>query len=277
MNDDSDLNTPWFRDLYELFSEHAGPGLYDAVLSGWVEKAQIAVSDFADFKHMGPWNRKSDVAQFRMWNLYALSRVNDFLLLPFQQDETRKWTYAQVTIDEYIRFFGEIGFSPFDSQRFSSFSHEIVEVRPAEDDDAPIAIEQTLWPGFMFGEMLLSRSGVIVSGGARHVVREVAENSTLYFTHRRLRRGTNDMSMGWGHNSQWRTSFRRDYQCEGRWFYNIDGHLSLNQELPPGEVDRDDLTHSERIELCRNRSFLTAKKKHDDLYPFDDRYEEPAV
>ena len=157
--------------------------------------------------------------------------------------------WPPVSIEQYLRFFIDVGFTPVFSRRFSSFQNEIVRVLPSQDDAAPISVCEVLWPGLMYGDMLFSRSGVAVTGGTRHVLKDVAENSTLYFTYRRLTRKTNDLSMGWGSNSQWRTAFRRDYACQGRWFYNIDGKHSLNS-VSPSEEDRDNLTSDERIELC---------------------------
>jgi hypothetical protein len=281
MNTETNSTAPWFRELWEQVADHKAGDLYELVVSPWIEKARASVSEFAHFRQMARYDRKDEAFQFPIWNLYALSRVNDFLLLPFQGDETREWTGPQVTRDNYLRFFTEIGFRSFVAERFAPFRHEIVQVRRAEDDDAPIAVERTLWPGLMFGDMLFSRSGVVVSGGIKHVVKETAENSTLYFTYQRLDRKTNDLSMGWGHNSQWRTAFRRDYECAGRWFYNVDGKNSLSDAAAPaigGELGRmiaaENLTPRERIELCRNRCFVVTKKNGDDLWPFDDCHEE---
>jgi hypothetical protein len=131
------------------------------------------------------------------------------------------------------------------------------------------------WPGLKFGEMIFSRSGVRVTGGRCHVVKEVAENSTLYFTHRRLHRRTQDLSMGWGSNSQWRTDFRRDYEANGRRHYNSQGRNLLGEEASV-EQDRDGLTALERIELCQNRCFIRRRLEDTDLWPYDDRWEQGA-
>jgi hypothetical protein len=127
----------------------------------------------------------------------------------------------------------------------------------------------------MLGDMLFSRSGVEVIGGRKHVVKDIAEQSTLYFTSRRQHRKTNDLSMGWGSNSQWRTSFRRDYQVGRTWIYNADGKNLLNADAM-SEEDGDGLTKEERAELCKNRCFIVTSKQDQDLWPFDDRLEETA-
>src|SRR5262249_44186431 len=105
--------------------------------------------------------------------------------------------------------------------------------------------------------------------------KEIAEQSTLYFAYRRQHRKTNDLSMGWGSNSQWRTSIRRDYQSGRGWIYNVDGKNLLNASTIP-EDGRDGLAHEERVELCKNRCFLVTSKEDQDLWPFDDRLDESA-
>lgn len=163
-----------------------------------------------------------------------------------------------------------------ESHSFRDLFYEVnVQVHPADSDDEPIGGLETLWPGLMFGDMVFSRSGVKVLGGGRHVVKEVAESSTLYFAYHRRNRRTEDLSLGWGSNSQWRTSIRRDYECDGKRIYNLDGYRLLGVSPPPAESD-DDLTLAERIELCRHRCFVTTRKPHADRHPYNDRFEEPA-
>lgn len=209
-----------------------------------------------------------------MWNLYALSRVNDLLLMLFQGESTTR-SGARMTLSEYTEFFSKIGFTVFEADQFTPFHHEIVRVQQSNEENEPIGVLETIWPGIMFGDMVFSRSGVEVIGGTKHVVKEIAEKSTLYFSHRRSYRKTKDLSMGWGSNSQWRTSFRRDYLSDGNRVYNADGKNLLNS-TPISEPDRDGLTLAERVELCRNRCFVVTSRQDEDLWPFYDRFEKPA-
>jgi hypothetical protein len=178
-------------------------------------------------------------------------------------------------LDEYEAFFAHIGFAVVAPGTFSPFHHEIVQIHQSNQDEKPINLLGYLWPGLMLGDMQFSRSGVEVIGGRKHVVKDIAEQSTLYFAFRRQHRKTNDLSMGWGSNSQWRTSLRRDYESSGRWIYNADGKNLLNAPAI-SEGDRDGLTHEERVELCKNRCFIITSKQDEDLWPFDDRLEEPV-
>jgi hypothetical protein len=97
---------------------------------------------------------------------------------------------------------------------------------------------------------------------------EVAEQSTLYFTHRRLYRKTMDLSVGWGSNSQWRTSFRRDYEHDGCFLYNVDGEIDLTSDSQFNK-DHIELPVLERIELCKNRCFIISMREDSDLWPYN--------
>lgn len=264
--------SPSFRELFDEIGEYRGHALFANVLAPWIDNARRAVSDCARFKSPIQLDRQDNDARLAMWNLYALSRVNDRLLVPFQPSDQPTHPEQQLRLQEYQEFFTRIGFTTFDSEHFTPFRHEIVQVHPADNDDEPIGSLKTYWPGLMFGNMIFSRSGVEVRGGSRHVVKEVAESSTLYFTYHRRRRKTEDLSLGWGHNSQWRTNFRRDYECDGKRIYNLDGRKLLGAS-PPSDGD-DDLTLPERIELCRHRCFVVTAKPDADRYPYNDRFEE---
>ena len=142
----------------------------------------------------------------------------------------------------------------------------------SQNDTGPVEILEHVWPGLMFGNLLFSRCGVRVQGGRDHIAKEIAECSTLYFTYRRLHRKTSDRSMGWGSNSQWRTSFRRDYEHDGYVLYNVDGEIDLTSD---SQFEKEDeLTVRQRIEHCKNRSFLITKKDDTDLWPIGYRYQE---
>jgi hypothetical protein len=265
---------PWFRELYDDILQYRGHTLFYDILNPWIEKAQPAVADLGRFETCSPYDRTDQAAQDAMWNLYALSRVNDLLLTSFQNGAAES-KIAPVSLDEYEAFFSQVGFTVVASGKFSPFHHEMVRVHQSREDEEAIGVLGHLWPGLMFGQMQFSRSGVEVIGGRKHVVKDIAEKSTLYFAYRRHHRKTNDLSMGWGSNSQWRTSLRRDYQSGNRWIYNADGKNLLNAPTIL-EKDRDGLTHEERVELCKYRCFIVTSKQDQDLWPFDDRLEEPA-
>ena len=123
---------------------------------------------------------------------------------------------------------------------------------------------------------MLCRAGVRVRGGRDHIKKEVAEKSTLYFTYSRKNRPVSDLSHGWGTNSQWRTSFRRDYVDESYFYYNVGEVMAESKPLDEGDRISPDgnLAPGERVELLKHRCFVLSEASHEDQWPYDDMYSE---
>lgn len=267
-------DVPWFRALYDEILAYKRHSLFHDVLVPWTERAQVAVADLARFQAPVLYDPKDEESQSSMWNLYALSRVNDLLLISFQSNDVEDRLPA-ISHYEYQSFFTGIGLTLADFGKFSPLHHEIVLVEQSADDNEPTQIYEQLWPELMLGQMVFSRAGVSVVGGRSHIIDEVAKQSTLYFSFRRAKRKTSDLSMGWGSNSQWRTNFRRDYQVGETCIYNADGINQLKANKS-SRLDEDGLTMAERIEHCRFRCFVVTRKPDHDLWPYDDRYDEAS-
>jgi hypothetical protein len=261
-----------YRELFDLIQGKDSRPLYRYVIAPWVEShvgEREWLRSFAS-RHGSPVPQ-ADLEG--LWRLYALSRVNETLLLGFQHGRAdgTDWPGPKISPDDYLRFAESLGLTVTASPSFSPFYHEIVEVEEARDEDQPVTVVATFWPCLMLGDLIFSRAGVHVSGGRRFIRKDVAESSTLYWAFRRKNRPYQDLSHGWGHNSQWRTSFRRDYRIAGKFHYNVDGKHDLGAPDPAAE-DRDGLTRGERVELLTNRCFVTTTKPHRDLWPYDDMY-----
>lgn len=126
----------------------------------------------------------------------------------------------------------------------------------------------------MLGSMLFSRAGVSVSGGRDVFNARIAETSSLFWAVRRKSRPHQDLSHGWGGNSQWRTDFRRDYRVDNKCFYNVDAQHDLSVARPTGPYpDSADypLSRDERVELLTHRCFVRTARPSDDLWPYDDK------
>jgi len=273
----SDDDKLWFGDLYHLVLDYDGENLLDDVLMGWLSDGEEIMRLLAPAKRLSATPEDKDEKQFILWDLYALSRISDFLLLAFQSNESNKWDGPSISSDQFLSFFEKLGFNRFEPRngdRFSPFHHEVVSVTISENPKEPISILQAQWPGLMYGEMLFARSGVKVKGGANFINKAVAETSTLYFAHRRLNRPTEDLSIGWGHNSQWRTDFRRDYELDGQLLFNVDGKTELSTNA--SYADLGTLSKEEQLELCVNRCFIKTEKPHADLWPYDKKLTIPA-
>jgi hypothetical protein len=206
------------------------------------------------------------------WTLYALSRVTDRLLLGHQPPAADPAEDLVTTGPEaYAAFVAALdGWWPADAA-YHPFLHEIVAVVPADDPDEPPTIVDTWWPGFLCGDLLMLRGGVTVRAGGRVLDPAVAARSPLYWTWLRRYRPTVDLSHGWGSNSQWRTSFRRDYLVAGACHYNVDGR-------GPRGGPEEELSQEELADLVRYRAGTTVDRGPD-AWPFDTRVvdESPAV
>lgn len=263
-------DVPWFRDLYYEILEYTGYSLGEDVLGPWVAKGFYAAEQLRCFQRYAPYDPCDSVAQAAMWNLYALGRVNDLLISAL--GDFSGLGRLSLDCDGYRDFFLKLGFTTMTVNRFSAFFHEVVEVQQTPAGDQPIERVAERWPCLMLGDLMFSRAGMIVASGRQHMVKPIAERSVLYFTSRRTHRSTQDLSHGWGSNSQWRTSYRRDYLGKDKLIYNADGKNLLHQAPYVGE--QDGLTWDERVELCRHRCFIVTAKADDDRWPYDDRYEE---
>jgi len=194
-----------------------------------------------------------------LWRLYAISRVCELLLTHLDA--------PLVPADEAHAFLRGLGLSPLPDLPFTPLLHEIVEVTE-DGDDAPIRLDgPALWDGWMAGPLVMMRAGVRVRGGRSHLRKDIAERSTLYWAWRRGHRPVQDLSRGWGSNSQWRTKFRRDYLVDGVARYNVDATSSQRGD--------EDLSEAEAAELIRHRCFIRCDRPDDDLWPYDAGLVEP--
>lgn len=257
------------RGLFEAFHEFEGGSLYGQLLAPWVDAnpdVRAWLTAFAT-RSGDPIPPASDK---EMWELYALSRVSQTLLLRFQSGRAdgTDWPGPQITLAEYTAFMVSLGFTVADVNQFSPFYHEIVAVEQHPDDIVPTTVSDVVWPCVMLGNMLFSRAGVRVTSGRRFIDKPVAETSVLYWAFWRKNRPYQDLSHGWGSNSQWRTTFRHDYRIADTLHFNVD-----EKPVPPED---DGLTPAERIELVTHRCFVTCEKPHNDLWPYDLWHNAPA-
>jgi len=266
--------TAYFRDLFNELNAYRGYAIYHDVFVPWIDRAREALEECRQFREPTPFDPRDESACMAMWNLYALNRVNDYLLMAFLPKGRWMKQHQRLNVFEYEAFFGEIGMTVVRSEEFAPFQHEIVRVHAADEPDEPIRLFEARWPALLFGRMLFSREGADVTGGRNFVNPEIAERSNLYWAFHRTNRPVRDLSNGWGSNSQWRTSIRRDFACEDRRIYNFDGNVLLNGDSISDDW-RDKLTHSERVELVRHRSFILSSSPDEGLFPWDYRYEEP--
>jgi hypothetical protein len=253
-----------FRAIHDFDSK---ANLFRELLRPWIDGEREWLTAFA--RQTSP---EEPIAVEDSWRLYALSRINQVLLLAFQHGTHDDWEGPALSLPDYLAFMTGLGCSVVDEPAYSPFFHEIIDVveadttRPRKDR---IGLARVDWPALMLGPMMFSRAGVAVSCTPGMLQPEISVSSTLYWAHRRKFRRTSDPANGWGSNSQWRTQFRRDYIVGDKLLFNADGDHDLNNRaLPPLE---DGLTRAERIELLTHGCFVNCAKPDDDLLPYDDR------
>jgi hypothetical protein len=190
-----------------------------------------------------------DPLQVVLWELSALSRVLELMILPYQP-ATAEPGYAGPLPepDAYPLFAAAIGLTRIAEDTFHPFFHEIVEVEQADDPDEPIHLLDEVWPGYLLGSLLVQRAGVRVRAGTAYAVAPVATRSRLHWAWWRRHRGTH----AFGGETSGRGSFRRDYRASDGLYYNVDAQpesMRSGRGEPP-------LSSAERLELLRHRCVL---------------------
>lgn len=257
------------RRLYRTLREYDSNRAFDDLIAPWLAEGREAYR--AQLEPLATFGRVASNpdrgTQYWLAIPYALSRVSDILLLDFQPEPDpeaeRPWAHTlhlvgeswpTVTREQYLDLFTALGMTPVTDTRFDPFLHEIVPVEQAEDPDTPISVTDLVWPGLMLGQLMFARAGVRVRAGAHHAQHGVADRSPLYATFLRRHRPTLDPSLGWGHNSQWDTDFRRDYRTDAAVYLNIDATGDIDTPTP-GDCEAL-LTATERRDLLRHRCLL---------------------
>jgi hypothetical protein len=254
-----------YRQLHDSILEYPGDALFDDVVRPWIRGAD-GERRWLDGLRGRPGAPVPAMATEELWRLYALSRVLQLLQLPLApRAADPAWTVAPVDRADYLRFADALGLEVAEHAGFHPFYHEVVTVDELGDPDAPPGVAEAYWPGHRLGPLLIARAGCRVAAGRRLLRKEVAEGSTLYWAYARNGRPVDDLSAGWGGNSQWRTSFRRDYALDARLHYNVDARPSRGG----GAAVDGDLGAGERAELLRHRCFITCPKPSDDRWPYD--------
>ncbi|MEJ3652027.1 hypothetical protein WEH80_03320 [Actinomycetes bacterium KLBMP 9759] len=226
-----------------------------------------------------------DEQLWRMTRMYALSRISDYLLesacpdglVPAGFGVTGGRRIDPGALSVHTEFLSGIGLTPFElGDSFSPFHHEMFAV-VTDDHAAAVTVEEVLWPGLWFGDLLFSRAGVRVRA-PRHLIDAAATTtSPLYFTFRRHPRRTKDPSYGGDADSQWGTRFPRFYSDAEGLHLNWDGRTDIGADPPesPDGITGPDAERSlpRRRELLLNRCFVRLPRPidHDRWCPFDGR------
>ncbi|MDC0721517.1 hypothetical protein [Nannocystis bainbridge] len=257
-----------YRELHQAMFDYEGSGLAEDVVLPWARAHAEERRWFAALAAVRATTVPAMAIEDR-WRLYAMGRICELLRLGFTRraGHDAGWQLS-VPAAAYAEFMAAFGFERVTQAEFHPFFHEVVTVAQAADEDAPPGVLAEAWPGHMLGPLLFARAGCHVAAGRRHLVKDIAEGSTLYWAYARNNRPVHDLSQGWGSNSQWRTALRRDYAIAGELHYNVDADPSR----PP---DEDGLAPADWRELVRHRCFVRCAERHDERFPYDRSHREP--
>src|SRR5215217_5742121 len=142
-----------YRLLYDLILDYEGSELYGDVVRPWLQSnggERLWLEDFA--KRRGEPVPAASVED--LWRLYALSRIVELLqlgLAPTDRKDVNGWNTQTIRHGEYVELMESLGMQRVGRSSFHPFFHEIVTVDPLEEADAPIAIVQEYWPGYLLG------------------------------------------------------------------------------------------------------------------------------
>jgi hypothetical protein len=277
-----------FRRFYDELLE-ANRGDERSVLHTWVTTVTELLDALRPLRHrespgvsLNGDDESTSWYREALYALYAVSRASDFLIefgCPAGRADpalgiTGGRTLNRDRLSAHEWFFDQVGLQRFArGGGFSPFHHEIFGVSADETVDT-VTVENILWPGFRFGDLLFCRAGVHVRAPSHLLDAAAATTSTLYFTNRRTPRRTSDLSHGWGSNSQWRTLFHRFYEDLGGLHLNWDGEIYLDEQFVPSDNDPGDrLSLQQRQQLLLHRCFVTHPMPPEewDQFPYDDR------
>lgn len=263
--------------LFHWMSDYKGAALWqDVFLDKWAELKNIRAK-YHELKERACLHKSwPPIHTEELYDLYSVSRLSDLMLCALPANNAEYDSGRHITLDNYIALFEHIGFTAVWPQQFHPFHCEIVEVEQREGDDVELLV--TLWPAIMLGNMMFSRAGVKVRAPEHLLKKKFADSTVLYWSYQRNFRRTEDLSQGWGHNSQWRTVFRRDFELPDRYAYNVDDGV-INLGAPFDFEECDDcmciMSVEHRIELLRYRCIVTGGCEGDgEHWPYHDHYEE---
>jgi hypothetical protein len=257
------------RDLHDVILSYEGNDLYKDVLAPWIRE-----NDYKNY--WDELNIVKGISQEDNWKLYAFSRVLDLLTLNFQPNngaDESSWLGPKISITEYLDFIGLLGLEIKYQKDFNPFYCEVIEAKAGNEN---FKIETCLFPAIKLKNVIVKRSGVIITVNPKDFNIALINSAKTYWTYRRKNRRYQDLSHGWGHNSQWRTEIRIDIESNDRFIYNEHGTSSLNdvtEELIE-KLRQQNLELDEAIELTKNRHFINCIKDDGDLFPYDFRFEE---
>ncbi|SFB95945.1 hypothetical protein [Pragia fontium] len=263
------------RDLFYNITNYQGDKIFNDELVPWLDANE---RDFSNFiKKVSNLtidvNNVAHISDETSWQLYALSRVLDCLTQCFQYKDRVAINSKEpfISQEQYISFAQRLGLSIKTPEVFNPFFYEIIR---AESGKPNFDILEICYPALMLDHLLINRGGVVISMSPSEYNIDLVNNAEIYWAYTRSHRASNDLSHGWGSNSQWRTGFRFDFECSNGFIYNSQGSVDLNltSDSTFQILQEDSLLLFEARELTMYRHFITSTRDDDDLFPYNYKF-----
>lgn len=262
------------RDLYNRILDYKGENILNELLIDWVED-----NDYRYYLTQSSTQLSNNINEIPIeisWELYAFSRVLDILTLGFQPNnnaDNSNWLGPKISVSDYVSFAEFLGLKVINKNYYHPFYWEIFEAIEGESD---FQIAETYFPPLMLDNLLIKRGGVEITLNLNNYDLDLVNNSTIFWTYRRKNRSYQDLSHGWGSNSQWRTSFRFDFEMEDSYLYNSEGkiNLSMPQNSDLKFLKEHNINLQEAIEVTVNRHLITSLKDETEIFPYEFRFSE---
>lgn len=220
------IQYPYYQ-LFHSIQEQKEESLSSELLENWVKENPEEIrwiKKLSSYSQEDWQNSSSD----ERCKIYALGRINELAL--FKLDQLKSSDSFTSSFETYLHFFEKLGLEIKKTNNFHPFFHEIVEAEESQIH-REITLKAVHYPILMIGNLLFSRARVSVLLPKGKYNLDCIKNSTLFWAYRRMNRKTEDLSSGWGSNSQWRTEMRIDLETEKQYFYNLKGgNIDLNKE-----------------------------------------------
>ena len=258
-----------FRELYHEIVEYNGKNIFTGIIKSWNKNNNSKY-------YLKYFDKGFILSDEDNWEYYALSRVLDILTLRFQPNKNAdfsEWIGTDISLEEYIEFIKLLGLEIIYPETYSSFNCEILEAKEGKNN---FEIIECMFPTVRLKGLIIKRSGVIISINPNDYDLNLINNAKIFWAYRRKNRKHEDLSDGWGSNSQWRTDFRFDIETENHYIYNFYGEYDLNQGTVEiiNKLKEMNLDVNEMIELLVNRHFIRCIKDENEIFPYSFKYSE---
>lgn len=280
------------ENLFKRIYDYRGSRIFEDILLPGADTVRARLQEMQSYARLSESPGTNGSGNRELYELYALSRVLDTVVLAFQAKPQKpiynanwkNFMFGRISLGQFESFLDRCGLEAFRTQSFYPGLHEIHAASPADTESTDFEIMQSFWPGVRFGELIILREAVGVRASPSTLDAEYAPTAPLLFSYQRAYREARDLSHGWGSNSQWSTSLVRNYRVPSAtdsgfdFYYNVDGEHDLDDELSVRHyLEAGDPTAAQLREILCHRQRLKAGLSYECFPAVDFRWRDQAT